>query len=188
MILDAEEKRGGRPFRVGEAAKFIEFMAGAGLFNGGSSGSRFTWCNNRQGRARIWKCLDRLLLNSECWDTALSVGMSYLAHHPSNHTPLLISTSTRLDGKAQPFRFINTWTQHEEFLGMVEDSWQQECGGSPLHILCSKLQRLKKCIQAWNKERVGNFTDNVKEVEAEVARLEVCLEEGGSEMVQLELN
>ncbi|XP_071939025.1 uncharacterized protein [Coffea arabica] len=88
-------------------------------------------------------------------------------------------------GKPRPFRFINAWAEHEEFLGVVRKSWEQECTGLPLHVLCSKLQRLRKCIQPWNRERVGNFTANVREAEAEVARLEQAMEDGGTNEAQV---
>ncbi|XP_027182184.1 uncharacterized protein LOC113780598 [Coffea eugenioides] len=143
VVLQPWEKRGGRPFRVAEASDFVEFMGSASLFDGGFSGSNFTWCNNRHGRAIIWKQLDRLLLNA---------------------------------------------ADHEEFLGVVKQSWEQKCMGPPLHVLCSKLQRLRTSIQAWNKERVGNFFDNVRKVEAEVASLEQCMAGGGSDNDQLRLH
>nr|CAD1835851.1 unnamed protein product [Ananas comosus var. bracteatus] len=50
VITSPEEKLGGRPFKVSEAEDFIEFMDVASLVD---VGSRFTWCNNRFGRARV---------------------------------------------------------------------------------------------------------------------------------------
>ncbi|XP_027158272.1 uncharacterized protein LOC113759893 [Coffea eugenioides] len=187
VVVGEEEKKGGKPFTVVEAADFVAFMGSAGLVDGGFSGSSFTWCNNHQGRPRIWKCLDRLLLNVECFDASLSFGVTHLGRHPSDHAPLLISTATRVDGKPRPFHFINAWTDHEDFLGVVKESWQQECVRSPMQVLCSKLQRLKRHLQLWNKDRVGKFSDNVKKVEEELGKLERCLEEGGFEDAHLEL-
>ena len=56
-----------------------------------------------------------------------------------------------------------------------------------MHVLYSKLQRLRGHLRLWNKDRVGNFSDNVAKAEEEVGRLEKCLEEGGSEAVHVEL-
>nr|XP_027082134.1 uncharacterized protein LOC113704429 [Coffea arabica] len=188
VVVEPWEKRGGRPFRVAEARDFVDFMASAGLFDGGFSGSNFTWCNNRHGRARIWKRLDRVLLNEACMDLHVSVTVDHLARHPSDHAPLLMAVSTRLDSKPRCFRFINAWAAHKEFLGVVKQSWEQECEGPPLHVLCSKLQRVKRSIQAWNRDKVGNFSDNVRKAEAEVARLDQCMVGGGSENDQLQLH
>ena len=117
-------KERGRPFRVVEASDFVEFMGSAGLFDGGFSGPNFTWCNNRHGRARIWKRLDRLLLNAACLDIYLSVTVSHLARHPSDHAPLLMAVSIRLDGKPRCFRFINAWADYDDFRGVVKQSWE----------------------------------------------------------------
>lgn len=53
VIVDAHEKRGGRPFSMSEGFEFLTFMEEAEIFDAGFSGSSFTWCNNRRGRARI---------------------------------------------------------------------------------------------------------------------------------------
>lgn len=187
VVIGEEEKKGGRSFTVAEAIDFVTFMSSAGLVDGGFSGSRFTWCNNRHGQAMIEKRLDRLLMNVECFDAGLSISVTHLERHPSDHAPLLLSAGTRLDGKPHMFRFINAWADREDFLEVVRESWQQECGGPPMHVLCSKLQRLRRHLQLWNKDRVGNFSDNVAKAEEEVGRLERRLEDGGSEEVHVEL-
>ncbi|XP_071906092.1 uncharacterized protein [Coffea arabica] len=188
VVVEPWEKRGGRPFRVVEASDFVECMGSAGLFDGGFSGPNFTWCNNRHGRARIWKRLDRLLLNAAYLDIHLSVTVSHLARHPSDHAPLLMAVSTRLDGKPRCFRFINAWADYDDFRGVVKQSWEQECMGPPVHVLCRKLQRLRPIIQAWNKDRVGNFSNNVRKAEAEVAGLEQGMVGGGSDNELLRLH
>ena len=65
VIVNEGEKRGGLPFRLTEGEDFLQFMMEAGVSDAGFSGSNYTWCNNRQGRARVWKRLHRLLLNLE---------------------------------------------------------------------------------------------------------------------------
>ena len=58
MVMSAEEKRGGLPFRVAEGMEFQSFMSMASVVDAGFTGSQYTWCNNRGGGARIWKRLD----------------------------------------------------------------------------------------------------------------------------------
>ncbi|XP_027150236.1 uncharacterized protein LOC113771239 [Coffea eugenioides] len=66
VILEPQEKRGGRPFGNTEGQELLSFMEEAAVFDMGFPGSSFTCCNNQRGRARIWKRLDRLLINKEC--------------------------------------------------------------------------------------------------------------------------
>ena len=67
------------------------FMEEAGVFDAGFSGSSFIWSNNRRGRARICKRLDRLLINEECLNVVSAISVVHLARHPSDHSPLRIS-------------------------------------------------------------------------------------------------
>ncbi|XP_027156511.1 uncharacterized protein LOC113757398 [Coffea eugenioides] len=107
VIADPSEKRGGWPFARSEGLELLSFMEEAEVFDAGSSGSSFTWCNNRRGHARIWKRLDRVLINGEFTESAPSISMVHLARHPSDHAPLKISLASRMDNKPRAFRFLN---------------------------------------------------------------------------------
>ena len=63
VIMSSSEKKGGRPFHPSGELDLLDFMQDAGIFYADFLGSNFTWCNNRYGRARIWKRLDRMLIN-----------------------------------------------------------------------------------------------------------------------------
>lgn len=123
MVMAEEENRGGLPFRNGEGGDLMTFMSIAGLLNAGYVGSKFTWCINHQGRACIWKRLDRLLFDQLALDLGINFVVQYLSRAPSDHVPLLISVSTRLDNAPKPFRFLKCWTTHEGFLEVVRQNW-----------------------------------------------------------------
>lgn len=62
-IIGSNEKRGSRQFiGLAEIAELRSFIFSAGVLNLGFSDPQFTWCNNRQGSARVWKRLDRAYL------------------------------------------------------------------------------------------------------------------------------
>ncbi|XP_060202876.1 uncharacterized protein LOC132631305 [Lycium barbarum] len=63
VIMDPKEKCGGNPYRASKSLDFISIMEACGLMNIGFTGPRFTWCNNRRPQKRIWKRLDRVLIN-----------------------------------------------------------------------------------------------------------------------------
>ncbi|XP_070039273.1 uncharacterized protein [Nicotiana tomentosiformis] len=58
VITDSEEKLGGKTHRIYKSLKFINCMDNCGVTDLGFSGSKFTWCNNRRPRKRVWKRLD----------------------------------------------------------------------------------------------------------------------------------
>ncbi|XP_027120639.2 uncharacterized protein [Coffea arabica] len=188
VILDAEEKKGGRAFTPGEAMEFRQFINEANLTDVGFSGARFTWCNNRHGRARIWKRLDRILVNEGFFDTGMSLAVSHLARESSDHAPLLLSLSTRLDTKPRSFRFLNVWKRHEDFLPMVQASWEQPCAGSPLQVLCCKLKRLRGTIRDWSRRVFGDIFQTVRNKEEEVRLAEVRVESDDSDAARVHLH
>ncbi|XP_071900947.1 uncharacterized protein [Coffea arabica] len=112
----AHEKWGGQPFAVAEGVEFMSFLEEARVFDVGFSGPSFTWCNNRRGRARVSKRLDRLLVNGKCLDFSTAIFVVYLARHPSDHAPLKISFASRIDNKPRPFQFLNVWTTKPDLL------------------------------------------------------------------------
>lgn len=52
VISEARERTGRRHFNFEASLDFNNFIANASPSNNGYSGSKFTWCNNRQGYAR----------------------------------------------------------------------------------------------------------------------------------------
>lgn len=82
-----------------------------------------------------------MLVNEEWFEFGFNTSISHLARDPSDHAMTL---STRLDNKPKPFRFVNCWTTRDDFLTIVQESWQHQCESSPLQALCQKLKRLKR--------------------------------------------
>ena len=85
----------------------MSFRSMAGLMDASFSGSKYTWCNNRQGHPCIWKRLDRLLHDQ----SAVEVGISFAVRHWSRAPPVLalflFSCFSRLDTSLNPFRYLN---------------------------------------------------------------------------------
>ena len=100
-----------------------------------------------KGQARVWKCLDRVLLNLKALQMDSSFLVQHLARDPSDHSPLLMIASSRLDHKPKPFRFLNVWTTKAGLLDVIRDAWSGERGGAPLGILASKLRAVKHALK-----------------------------------------
>ncbi|XP_027184038.1 uncharacterized protein LOC113782345 [Coffea eugenioides] len=185
VIVADDEKRGGRPFRNWEGGDLLTFMSSAGLLDAGFSGSRFTWCNNRQGQARIWKRLDRLLYDQLALDLGIMYEVLHLGRAPSDHAPLLMAASSRLDNSPKPFRFLNCWTSHQSFLEVIQHNWQVDFMGDPLYVLAAKLRKLKKVLREWSKHEFGDIFEMVKVAEQEVIQAENCFDEDPSVQHQI---
>ncbi|XP_071928129.1 uncharacterized protein [Coffea arabica] len=153
----------------------------------GFSGSSFTWCNNRLGRARIWKQLDRVLLNMECLNFSFSVSVSHLVRAPSDHAPVLLSFVSKVDCRSRSFRFLNVWPSKEGFLDVVRTTWQVEVSRSSFSVVWGKLRSVSRALHLWNKQVFGDVFENVKKRKAVVAAAKVRAQSDLSDEAHLEL-
>ena len=87
-IISMDEKKGGKPFQISDSLDFIDFISNNSLLDVGFSGAPYTWCNNRSSKARIWKRLDRVLINQQWLNLGISSSITHLARVGSDHAPL----------------------------------------------------------------------------------------------------
>ncbi|XP_071939020.1 uncharacterized protein [Coffea arabica] len=163
-------------------------MEEAGVLDVGFSGASFTWSNNRRGRARVSKRLDRFLINGSCLDFSDVISVLHLPRHPSDHAPLKITFSDRSDNSPRPFRFLNVWTTKPQLLDVIRQAWNQDVSGSPLRVLCSKLLATRRAIHTWNKQHFGNIFDAVRSAEEVVKQAEESMDQYASEEFQVKLS
>ncbi|XP_027183993.1 uncharacterized protein LOC113782301 [Coffea eugenioides] len=149
----------------------------AGVSDAGFSGSNYTWCNNRQGRARIWKRFNRVLLNLEALQIGSSILVQHLSRDPPDHALLLMTAPTWLDNKPKPFRFLNVWTTKAGLLDVIHDSWSCPMSGQHLCVLAIKFHTIKQVLKGWSRESFGNIFRAVKEAERAVLEAEVAQEQ-----------
>src|SRR3954468_16052035 len=86
---------------------FNDMIAKLGLIDGGFSGQKYTWTNNRLRSHRILERIDRVLYNNE-WSDLFNTEVTHLSRHCSDHTPLLVHIGP-LSGVGSSFRFVNAW-------------------------------------------------------------------------------
>ncbi|XP_059306439.1 uncharacterized protein LOC132057867 [Lycium ferocissimum] len=89
VVMDTDEKSGGKPHRTYKSMDFITTMDSRGLVDVGYTGPKLTWCNNRRLTKRIWKRLDRVLVNDDWTQKFPNNLVKHLARTGSDHRPLL---------------------------------------------------------------------------------------------------
>ncbi|XP_059306446.1 uncharacterized protein LOC132057874 [Lycium ferocissimum] len=109
----------------------------------GFLGPKFTWCNNRKPRKRIWKKLDRIFINDNWAQIFCNCQVKHLVRTGSDHRPLLIKC-------------------HNDQQEVLEQSWNTNVIGNPMWRLQSKLKILSKNLSTWSREVVGNVFYHVK--------------------------
>ncbi|XP_028061248.1 uncharacterized protein LOC114264754 [Camellia sinensis] len=82
-------------------------------------GRRYTWCNAREGEK--WSRIDRVLAKPK-WLESFNMKLWGFPRAMFDHSPLLLMEDER-DWGPRPFRFLNAWLLHLNFLPFMEQWW-----------------------------------------------------------------
>jgi hypothetical protein len=63
----------------------------------------------------------------------------------------------------KPFRFFDTWMDHDEFMPLMMKVWDQNSRGCPIYQLCCKLRKLKQELKLFNMIHFFNISDRVED-------------------------
>ncbi|XP_057775369.1 uncharacterized protein LOC130994338 [Salvia miltiorrhiza] len=159
VIREASERAGrGESFGTSDMSRFNNFIRDSELCEVRTQGRRFTWY---QANGGCKSKLDRFLIN-DFWNVSWPSSVGRCLQRPvSDHCPILLSTKT-VDWGPKPFRFINAWTSHPEFLPVVQNVWdEQNVEGWGWFVFKEKLKRTKFALKEWNKNCFGLFDNEI---------------------------
>ncbi|XP_022853606.1 uncharacterized protein LOC111375048 [Olea europaea var. sylvestris] len=117
-VITHDGERTGHNTHDRDTTAFSNMMLDSGLEDAGFLGHRYTWTNGR-----VRKRLDRVLINSSAAALCLQLTVKHLNRTSSNHSPLLLQWTSDDDLGPRPFRFLNVWTKHHDFLAFVSQKW-----------------------------------------------------------------
>ncbi|XP_059315605.1 uncharacterized protein LOC132066278 [Lycium ferocissimum] len=171
-ITDPAEKQGGTPHRMSKSLPFLQCIMDCDLIDPGYSGSNFTWCNGWAPDKRVWQRLDRVLINQEWSNLFESTNVDHLIRTGSDHSPLLTMAIYNQRNHVKYFRFLDPWTEEQDFKETGSQAWNIEVQGSPMWRFHLKLKNTCKKLSEWSKNSVGNIFDQVINMEKKVAEME----------------
>ncbi|KAH0725234.1 hypothetical protein KY284_001099 [Solanum tuberosum] len=175
VITSTDEKQGGRPYNMNKSFEFISVIAACGLLDLGYSGQHFTWCNQRSEENRVWKRLDRVMINDKWLQDMPQTTIAHLPSVFSDHCPLFMEMVERTDHPTKYFKFLHCWTDHEEFLSTVKSCWDREMDGNPMWKVHQKMKRLKGSLSSWSKSVYGDIFSKVSNLRRGSSRLKKML-------------
>ncbi|OIT30842.1 hypothetical protein A4A49_27518 [Nicotiana attenuata] len=175
VIMNREEKFGGRPHILEESLEFIECLNDCGLQDAGYTGAKLTWCDNRDPPLTIWKRLGRLVYNSN-WFELNNTAVTHLSRSCSDHALLLVKLHHEDTQGTRYFKFLNFWTEHPDFKQTVQNSWNIYIHGNPLYILQQKIKNTTKALSTWSRDTFGDIYEEPKRLESLIRDLEeICM-------------
>ncbi|WMV50120.1 hypothetical protein MTR67_043505 [Solanum verrucosum] len=172
VITFIEEKYGGIPYNMNKSLDFISIIEANGLVDIGYSGQHYTWCNQREEDVRVWKRLDRAMVNDKWLELMPQTTITHLPSVGFDHCPLLMELEVRLEHKIKYFKFLHCWTENENFFDTLKGCWQKKISGNPMWRLHQKMKFLASTLSTWSKKEYGNIFSNVVNFEEQVKAAE----------------
>lgn len=134
VITSGEEKRVGRSYRPEETLNFIEFLNECGLQDAGFAGSTYTWCDKEilpPQSGRDWVDLCTTMPGLTLFQTPqLLISPGHVQIMPAR---LLVKISNKTTSHIRYFKFFNFRTEYQDYLKTVQEAWEEEIYGNPLH-------------------------------------------------------
>nr|XP_025678990.1 uncharacterized protein LOC112778943 [Arachis hypogaea] len=168
MVGFASKERKGATSLPASAEDFKEWVQDLELVDLLLSDQKFTWF-----RGRSCSRIDRILVSLEWLEEFLDTRMKGGPRGLSDHC-LLILEDTRVSMGPRPFRNLDSWFTHGEFLRMVKDEWRN-LGDSQF---TNKLKALSVPLRRWHKDNCGDMDNRIKKLEEEIKKVDDMVSSG----------
>ncbi|KAL8463730.1 hypothetical protein ACS0TY_034404 [Phlomoides rotata] len=153
-IKSPEEKINGNPPTAYELRDFQEFCFSLGLEDVRSSGCFFTWSAFPK-----WSKLDRVMYNPLWALGNLFCQTEFLNSGAwSDHSPSITAVIQQALPKKRAFKFFNMWSEHPDFLSLVEGNWSTLFRGTKQFTLAKKLKGLKGILKDLNAKHFSHIS------------------------------
>nr|XP_025628421.1 uncharacterized protein LOC112721586 [Arachis hypogaea] len=166
-ILQIEDRKGLQSL-PGSAEEFKSWVQDMQLVDLPLTDRKFTWFRG-QSCSRI----DRVLVNIEWVEEFPDIRLKGGPRGLSDHCPLIVE-DIRGRGGPRPFRSLDSWFTHEDFLRMVKNEWRT-LGEGPF---LEKLKALTLPLRQWHKANFSDMENRLTQFEEEIRKLDEKVSEG----------
>jgi hypothetical protein len=119
-----------------------------GLIKLDSSNRKYAWSNNQV--CPILAKLDRIFVSTDWVGAIPLVRVNALSKEISDHTPLLLDSSSNITFVKKKFRFEKWWLGREDFAEVVKKAWSTQCSSlDPVEVWQSKIRALRRMVRGW---------------------------------------
>lgn len=150
---------------------FRDFLSGRHLRDLHFNGPDFTWFAMRHGRVYIKERLDRALGNLAWCSSQIRTQLIHLPKIGSDHRPILLDTQPSEARRRALFRFEQMWISHDEYNGLVQNTWSHDPAKPAMLNWKSNLSRCGQALKAWSKDKFSNSCSQVNDLLADIEKL-----------------
>ncbi|XP_016206246.1 uncharacterized protein LOC107646584 [Arachis ipaensis] len=166
-IVQVEERKGTGNLTA-SAEDFKNWIQDMHLVDLPLNDRKYTWFRG-SSCSRIDKVMVSLEWIEEFPETRLKGGSRGLSDHC-----LMIVEDTKMRGGLRPFRSLDSWFTHEDFLRMVKE----ECRGLGEIEFTEKLKALTAPLERWHKDNFGDMDKKIKRFEEEMKKVDDLVSSG----------
>ncbi|GAV92821.1 hypothetical protein CFOL_v3_36199 [Cephalotus follicularis] len=122
------------------------------------AGCFYSWNNKRAGVEAVSKKLDRAMGNWGWFKDFNHVQAFFPTPGVSDHSPCILQLKMPCRSGPRPFKYINVWASHPDFLDVVRRVWALPVEGNPLEVVGRKLRMLKQVLKDFHKKHFNNLS------------------------------
>nr|GEX85853.1 RNA-directed DNA polymerase, eukaryota, reverse transcriptase zinc-binding domain protein [Tanacetum cinerariifolium] len=169
-------ERYGTIFHASHTDIFNSFIIDSHLIDVPLGGYSFTRSNKHA--SKMGK-LYRFLISEGLFELFLNLSGSILHRHLSDHK-LIFLRETYMDYSPTPFRLFHSWFLENDFVSVVEDSWNNVVVHdlNAMVFLKNKLKILKHKLKACSCQKRSNREFDRKELHDKLIDIDSCLNKG----------
>ncbi|KAF9688550.1 hypothetical protein SADUNF_Sadunf01G0000100 [Salix dunnii] len=175
-VLRPNDRSGGSSIWQNYHNDFPNCIMGASLQQIPYSGIRFTWHNGQSGEGTIMRKLDWIFGNQSLLVQWPAVRAVFLPRQFSDHSAMVLHLDHNLPRVQAPFKFLNQWASHDDFLAIVGCIWQQRIVGNPFYQLTAKLTILKYQFQRKHAHCTSHISHRVYKAKEAWSKAQIQLD------------
>ncbi|KAJ6418480.1 hypothetical protein OIU84_001774 [Salix udensis] len=160
-VLRPIDRSGGSNSWLEHHEEFPECIKKSSLHQIPYSGIRLTWHNGQTGENTIMKKLDWAFGNYAFQVRWQAAKVYFLPRQESDHSAVILRLAVNLHQGTPSFKFLNQWTEHEDFMDIVRNVWQHRIVGNPLFQLTTKLTILKQHLRKKHRRSTSHISYKV---------------------------
>ncbi|XP_058784485.1 uncharacterized protein LOC131659290 [Vicia villosa] len=169
VIMGAHEHRGRINPAVRPVQDFQNWTNDNALFHFPTTGADFTWTNKRDPPFTVERRLDRCIGNSNWIYSCNFIAVCSLPRVCSDHHPLLMEFHVNFARTVSPFKFLSSWSLHDNCRQVILSAWSRKIVGCPMDFSMVKQTILPLVDEATN--RVLTNIPSLEEISAAVFSL-----------------
>ncbi|KAB5569041.1 hypothetical protein DKX38_002834 [Salix brachista] len=94
------------------------------------------------------------------WNNSYTI---FLSRSVSDHSATVLHLRDTNHNRHHHFRFLSIWTAKEDFLPTINEVWQQQIQGSPMHRLLRKLKSVNELLKNFHKHNTSHISTRVSD-------------------------